>query len=95
LRSWYCPAPFQPVARGMAHRLLRIAAAPWLPLIVPFYMRRITSEDNAVCERMQPQARHIRGRPILGRHEERIGWFEDSYAQALGEPAYSASESPV
>lgn len=91
LRSWYCLAPFQPVDRGVAHRLLRIAAAPWLPLIVPFYMRRITNEDNAVCERMQPQARHMRG-PILGRHEERIGWFEDSYAQALGEPAYSVGE---
>jgi phenylpropionate dioxygenase-like ring-hydroxylating dioxygenase large terminal subunit len=95
LRSWYCPAPFRPVERGMTHRLLRTAAAPWLPLIVPFYMRRITSEDNAVCEQMQPQARHIRGRPILGRHEERIGWFEDSYAQALGEPVYSASVSPA
>jgi phenylpropionate dioxygenase-like ring-hydroxylating dioxygenase large terminal subunit len=92
LRSWYCRAPFKPAERGTTHRLLRIAAAPWLPLIVPFYMRKITSEDNAVCERMQPQARHMRGRPILGRHEERIGWFEETYAQALGEPGYDVSE---
>jgi Ring hydroxylating alpha subunit (catalytic domain) len=92
LRSWYCPAPFKPAERGTTHRLLRIAAAPWLPLILPLYMRRITNEDNAVCERMQPQARHMRGRPILGRHEERIAWFEETYAQALGAPGCYAGE---
>jgi phenylpropionate dioxygenase-like ring-hydroxylating dioxygenase large terminal subunit len=85
LRSWYFHAPFPPVDRSRTHWLLRRAVAPWLPLIVPFYMRKIVREDNAVCERVQSVARQINGFPILGRHEERIAWFEDAYAKALAD----------
>ncbi|MFN3659321.1 MAG: RHO alpha subunit C-terminal catalytic domain-containing protein [Pseudolabrys sp.] len=84
LRSWYMQAPFEPHHGSAGHNFLRRVVAPWLPLILPIYMRRITGEDNVVCERIQEVAHQVDGAPILGRHEERIGWFEETYAEAMG-----------
>jgi len=85
LRSWYFRAPFPPVDNGWLHRVLRRAAAPWLPFVVPFYIRKITAEDNRVCEQLQQIASQIHSFPILSRYEERIAWFEEAYAAAMGE----------
>jgi hypothetical protein len=77
-------APFPPVDNGY-HRALRQLAAPWLPFIVPYYICKITAEDNRVCEQLQQIASQVHGFPILGRYEERIAWFEEAYAAAMGE----------
>lgn len=87
LRSWFAPAPFPPprIEGGFSRFAHRIAGFA-LPYIVPFYMRRINREDNAVCARIQTTAAQIERPPLLGRHEERIAWFEEAYAQAVHGP---------
>jgi phenylpropionate dioxygenase-like ring-hydroxylating dioxygenase large terminal subunit len=85
LRSWYAKAPFPPADRNWTGRLRRKLTEPWLPLFVPYYMRKIAGEDNTICEHVQRVAPQISARPILGRHEERIGWFEEAYAQVVAD----------
>jgi phenylpropionate dioxygenase-like ring-hydroxylating dioxygenase large terminal subunit len=91
LRSWYFPNPFQNPGKGFVHELLRFAVRPFLPLAVPYYIRRITGEDNAACEQLQTIATQIREFPILTKHEERIGWFEQTYADVMGNGRPNAS----
>jgi hypothetical protein len=52
-------------------------------LIVRHYVAAVLREDNLVCERIQGIAHQIRRGPMLGRLEERIGWFEESYRELL------------
>lgn len=86
LRSWYFRAPFPMVEKRWIDRALRRAAAPpWLPFVVPHYIRKITAEDNKVCERLQQTASQIHGFPVLGRYEERIAWFEEVHAAAMAD----------
>jgi len=40
-------------------------------------------EDNLVCERIQKAAHQISRAPLLGKLEERIGWFEESYRKLM------------
>jgi hypothetical protein len=82
-RSWFFPAPFPPADRSWLHGLLRSIVSPFVPFVLPFYIRKIFSEDNGVCEQMQTIAHQIKGFPILGRHERRIAWFEDVYAKVM------------
>jgi phenylpropionate dioxygenase-like ring-hydroxylating dioxygenase large terminal subunit len=84
-RSWFFPAPFPPADRTWLHALLGRIVAPFVPLVLPFYIRKIFSEDNGVCEQIQTVARQIKGAPTLGRHEERIAWFEETYARLMAE----------
>ena len=84
-RSWYFPAPFPPTDRTWLHGLARRIVAPFVPFVLPFYIRKIFSEDNGVCEQIQTVAAQIRGFPILGRHEERIKWFEETYANVMAD----------
>ena len=88
LRTWCFPAPASPPPGGLVRRLSRWAAAPFLPIAIPRYVRKISGEDNRLCEQLQSAAGQIEGTPRLGRHEERIGWFQQAYEEYLGpEPA--------
>ena len=88
LRTWYFAAPFPEPKRTLRRRLARLVAAPFLPIAVPYYVRKICREDNRICERMQEVAAQIDGPPVLGRHEERIAWFQQTYEECVGpEPA--------
>ncbi len=84
MRTWCFAAPFPANDRGPIERILRRLAAPWVRIGMRIYMRKIGREDNAVCERLQTVAAQARGLPRLARHEERIGWFEESYDAWLG-----------
>ena len=84
-RSWFFRAPFPPPKRNWLHGLLRRLVAPFVPFVLSFYIRKIFSEDNSACERIQTVAHQIKGFPILGRHEERIAWFEEAYANIMAE----------
>src|SRR5262249_44587883 len=95
LRSWYFRAPFPPVDNGWLHRVLRRAAAPWLPFVVPYYIRKITAEDNKVCEQLQQIASQVHGFPILSRYEEPIAWFEEAYAAAIADQMFDHPEPGV
>ncbi len=83
VRTWFCPAPFPIDDSSWLHRLLRRYIELFLPLFVRYYIRKITGEDHAICEQTQLVANQIDGWPILGLQEERIAWFEDSYAKAM------------
>jgi phenylpropionate dioxygenase-like ring-hydroxylating dioxygenase large terminal subunit len=78
LRAWAYPAPF-PGHRTWARTL----TDPVRSSIVRRYVETVLREDNLVCERIQGNARQIGRPPLLGRLEERIGWFEDSYRKLM------------
>jgi phenylpropionate dioxygenase-like ring-hydroxylating dioxygenase large terminal subunit len=87
VRYWACPSPFpSAVEPPWYDRLLdRIWFTNRLrERIVGYYSEKIQTQDTDVCETLQTIAAQNPGTPILGRLEERIGWFEDSYDQAMG-----------
>jgi hypothetical protein len=55
--------------------------------VVAYYTEKINAQDTGVCEKLQTIARQNGVAPILGRLEERIGWFEDAYEAAMKPPA--------
>lgn len=87
LMTRYYPAPFPAQDQGLRGNLSRRLLAPWIPLVLPMRTRKIVGEDNAVCERLQAVAGQTTGRPRLARHEERIGWFEQTYDEWLNDGA--------
>ena len=40
-------------------------------------------EDNVACEKMQTTAGQIDGPPLYGASEQRVGWFDEVYADAV------------
>lgn len=82
-RCWYFPAPFPASDKNWWQGLYRRVVAPFAYYVVPFYIRKIFQEDNGVCEGIQSVAGQIDAFPILGKHEERVAWFEEVYAQAV------------
>ena len=55
--------------------------------VVAYYTEKINAQDTGVCEKLQTIASQNGVAPILGRLEERIGWFEDAYEAAMTAPA--------
>jgi phenylpropionate dioxygenase-like ring-hydroxylating dioxygenase large terminal subunit len=92
-RSWFAPAPFGPSEQSRLRRLSGRIVAPFVPFILPFYIRKIFAEDNGVCEQIQTVAHQIKGSPILGLHEERIAWFEEAYAETMAHAAAAPPEA--
>lgn len=84
LRTWIFPCTLPHKKRSARNDLIAKLARPFLPIAVPLYARKITGEDNDVCEQIQKYAGQIERWPILGSLEERIKWFEEVYDEALG-----------
>jgi len=83
LRSALYPSPLK--ADHASHvRWTRPFTDPWRKLMVRYFVGRIRREDHAVCARVQAIANQIDAPPMLGALEERIGWFEESYAKVIG-----------
>jgi len=78
VRAWLYPAPV-PGRRSWARMLSDSVRSP----IIKRYVAMVVREDNLVCERIQKVAHQIGRPPLLGRLEERIGWFEDSYRKLM------------
>lgn len=79
---WLFKAPFpQPETR--LSRLMRPVVDRVLPPIVARVVRKIMGEDNAVCENQQRLAPQVEGEQRLSAYEQRIGWFEEAYRDAL------------
>lgn len=68
---------------SLPRQLIRKAFWPGTSLGFRYYARRVHMEDNAACETLQASARQDAPPPRLARQEERIGWFSESYADAL------------
>ena len=84
LRSYYAEAPFAAQDANFLQGVARRIARPFVPFVLPYYMRKIVQEDNDVCEQMQTIVDQIDKPQILGKHEERIAWFEENYAEVVG-----------
>jgi phenylpropionate dioxygenase-like ring-hydroxylating dioxygenase large terminal subunit len=88
MRLWVCPSPFpSAVAPPWYDRLLDRFTNRVRDRVIRHYARKINAQDTAVCEKMQTIARQSDPGSILSPLEERIGWFEDAYAQAMKAPA--------
>jgi phenylpropionate dioxygenase-like ring-hydroxylating dioxygenase large terminal subunit len=84
MRAWYYPAPFPPrVAPAWYDRLTRPMTNLVRKLIMPYLVKMVLDEDNAVCERQQSIAQQLSPAPILGALEERLAWYEAAYAEAM------------
>lgn len=84
-RSWYFRAPFPAMDKNWFDGVYRRVIAPFAPYVVPFYIRKIFHEDNSICEGIQSVASQIKEFPIFGRHEERVAWFEEVYAEIVSD----------
>jgi phenylpropionate dioxygenase-like ring-hydroxylating dioxygenase large terminal subunit len=83
---WARPSPFPSVAEPPWYdRLLdRLSISRRLrDRVVRYYTGKINAQDTGVCEKLQTIAPQLTAAPILGRLEERIGWFEEAYEQAM------------
>jgi phenylpropionate dioxygenase-like ring-hydroxylating dioxygenase large terminal subunit len=90
LRSWRYPSPL-PADHAWHVRWTRPLTDPWRALAVRYVVGKIRNEDHAVCERLQKISGQIDRAPVLGALEERIAWFEESYAKVMA----SGNELPV
>ena len=82
IRIWYYPAPFQAHKQSKSFRRY----TEYVALGASYYMTRVLGEDNVVNEQQQAIAVQIAEPPLLGHHEERIGWFEEAYRRAMNLP---------
>jgi len=79
LHSWLSPAAFGPIKYGRWRRPIE----PLLMKVVMSYIRRIGTEDNAVCEQLQRHEHQVTSQPVHGLHEQRIVWFRQTYAASM------------
>jgi phenylpropionate dioxygenase-like ring-hydroxylating dioxygenase large terminal subunit len=84
LRSWYYRAPFE-TGDGPLGKLWDRMSEPGRALTVEYYIRHLHAEDNGVIERLQEFASQQGGWPRIGYAEERIKWFEETYAKAMAD----------
>jgi phenylpropionate dioxygenase-like ring-hydroxylating dioxygenase large terminal subunit len=80
-RAWFYPAPFQ-ADRPWHDYWTRAFVNPIRRILLPYYARKVLNQDSAVCEKLQLRAQQIKSAPVLGGLEERLQWFEESYAEA-------------
>jgi hypothetical protein len=84
MRAWLYPAPF-PADHAGHERWTRPFTDPVRALAVRYYVNKVLAEDNAVCEKLQSVAGRLHEAPRLGALEERLGWFEEAYAESTRE----------
>jgi phenylpropionate dioxygenase-like ring-hydroxylating dioxygenase large terminal subunit len=77
--------PFPPADLGRRTTLVRRLARPLIRRRLQLLTQKIIQEDNAVCEHMQAIVHQLDRPQILGRQEERIAWFEENYADIVGD----------
>ncbi len=82
MRAWIYPAPF-PANHAPRERWIAPLTKAFRPWVVRHYAGKVLQEDHDVCERLQTIANQGGGRPITGRLEERIVWFEEAYANCM------------
>lgn len=80
LHVFYQPSPFSTKGNGImraGHDLIEGVRSR----VVGYYTRKVVSEDNEACERLQTNARYFDSNSVLAAQEQRISWFEESYRQ--------------
>ena len=84
MRAWYYRAAFS-THRPPAwyDRLTRPLTNLVRKIVMPYLVKMVLDEDNAVCERQQSIAQQLSPAPILGALEERLAWYEEAYTEAM------------
>jgi phenylpropionate dioxygenase-like ring-hydroxylating dioxygenase large terminal subunit len=77
--------PFPPSDLGRRKTLVRWLKRPLRRQMTWRFIQMIVQEDNTVCERMQAIAHQLDQPQIFGKQEERIAWFEENYADVVGD----------
>jgi phenylpropionate dioxygenase-like ring-hydroxylating dioxygenase large terminal subunit len=86
IRAAFFEAPFAR-PRSALVRTMDAVQRPFRNFFFNFYFRRILREDNHICEQHQRLAGQTHALPMLGAHEERIAWFENTYRDLVGNPS--------
>lgn len=81
IQEWRPADPGYRRARAIAEKLAR----PAINRVAAYSAYRIARQDNAVCENMQSIAAQQNYPQILGKQEQRIRWFEENYADVVGD----------
>ena len=76
--------PFPPADLGRRTTLVRRLARPLIRRRLQLLTEKIIQEDNAVCEHMQAIVHQLDRPQILG-SQKRIAWFEENYADIVGD----------
>jgi phenylpropionate dioxygenase-like ring-hydroxylating dioxygenase large terminal subunit len=82
--GWFFPTDLPADGESAIGRITRPLTEITRARIVRHYINKIGNEDHSVCERQQSVAHQIDAGPRLSTQEQRIAWFEESYAQATG-----------
>jgi hypothetical protein len=83
MRAWFYPAPF---ADNLAwwERWTRPIVRRASRFTMPYFVGRVLGEDDAYSVKLQSIAQQLSPAPLLGALEQRLGWFEEAYAEAMG-----------
>ena len=84
-KGWFYRTNFLQDEERTFDRLTRPFSELIRSRIVRYYVEKTGDEDHRACEEWQTIAHQIDRWPILGAQETRVEWFEESYAQALGQ----------
>ena len=77
---------FPQTGLGLRKTMLRRLGQPVFRRMFWRTAQSIVQEDNDVCERMQSIVHQLDSPQIYGKHEQRIAWFEENYADVVGDP---------
>ncbi len=94
-RVWYFRQPIASPPRTGWRRLADVIAAPFVPYVLRYFLRKLFGEDNAVCEGIQSVAGAVARPPILGLHETRINWFNETYADLMADQMDGVPRGPA
>ena len=83
MRTWFYPAPFPAGDLAWYDRLTQPLTDLVRKYAMGYFIDMVLSEDNVVCEKLQTIAQQLSPAPILGALEERLGWFEEVYAELM------------
>jgi hypothetical protein len=85
LRTWFYPAPF-PTKNAAAwyDRLSRPFSNWFRRRFTSYFVSWVLHQDEIFSEQLQETAAQLSPAPMLGALEERLAWFEEAYAEAMG-----------
>jgi phenylpropionate dioxygenase-like ring-hydroxylating dioxygenase large terminal subunit len=84
MRAWFHHAPFPPAnPYPWYEKLIKPVMDPTRRVVVRYYSNKVLKQDSGVCEKLQTIAPQIRSTPVIGGLEERLGWLEEGYAEAM------------
>ncbi len=82
-RGWFFNTGIE-VELSAYSRLIKPISEAIRSRIVRYYIEKIGNEDHRACEKLQMVAHQADASPLLSAQEQRVQWFEESYARWTG-----------